>query len=121
MYSKEEIKVIEISPSDYSFQTRAQKGMNYATFCNGYVIPFYIRTLTFVGYIIICLLTKKIMSNQPQPDNNPNESNSTQEQKNPDPVNILSFMEEGNLQKEFFSGQITVEEYQRRKKMLKMD
>ena len=59
------------------------------------------------------------MNNQSQSDNNPDESNSSPEQKNQDTVNILSIMEEGNLQKEFFSGQITIEEYHRRKKMLK--
>jgi hypothetical protein len=60
------------------------------------------------------------MNNLLPPNNDLSESDSTPEQKNPDPVNIMSFMEEGNLQKEFFSGQITVEEYERRKKMLKM-
>ena len=60
------------------------------------------------------------MNNLLPPNNDLSESNRPPEQKNPDPVNIMSFMEEGNLQKEFFSGQITVEEYERRKKMLKM-
>jgi hypothetical protein len=60
------------------------------------------------------------MNNPEQLNNNRNESNYTPEQKNPDQVNILSLLEEGNLQKQFFSGRITIEEYKRKKKMLKM-
>jgi hypothetical protein len=44
------------------------------------------------------------MNKLSQADNNPNDSNSTPEQKNQDTVDIVSFMEEGNLQKEFFPG-----------------
>ena len=60
------------------------------------------------------------MNNQTQLNNTRNEPKSASEQKIPNPVNILSFLEEGDLQKRFFSGQITVEEYQRKKKILKM-
>jgi hypothetical protein len=42
------------------------------------------------------------MNNQTPLINNRNESNSPPEQKIPNPVNILSFLEEGNLQKRFF-------------------
>ncbi len=61
------------------------------------------------------------MNNQTQFNDNRMEVKSVPEQKKPNPVNILSVLEEGNLQKRFFSGQITVEEYKRKKKILKME
>jgi len=66
------------------------------------------------------LLNINSMNKQTQFTYNRNESKNTSKQTIPNPVNILSFLEEGNLQKRFFSGQITVEEYQKRKKILKM-
>jgi hypothetical protein len=60
------------------------------------------------------------MYNQTVPNDSRNDIRSSPELKIPNPVNIVSFLEEGNLQKCFFSGQITIEEYQRKKKMLKM-
>jgi hypothetical protein len=60
------------------------------------------------------------MNNPEQLNYNRNELNNTPEQKKSDQVNILSLLEEGNLQKQFFSGQITIEEYQKRKNMLKI-
>jgi hypothetical protein len=56
------------------------------------------------------------MNNQTKFNNNRNEPKSTSTQKIPNPVNFLSFLEEGNLQKCFFSGQITLEEYKKKKK-----
>lgn len=64
-------------------------------------------------------LNIKIMNNQKPLNNNRDELESAPEQKNPNPVNIESFLEEGKLQKRFFSGQITVEEYHRKKRCWK--
>lgn len=82
-------------------------------------MQLHIRTYTFAIYLIVRPLNINSMNNQTQFNNNRNESKNTSGQTILNPVNILSFLEEGNLQKRFFSGQITVEEYQRKKKMLK--
>ncbi|HTA28437.1 MAG TPA: hypothetical protein VK809_11645 [Bacteroidia bacterium] len=60
------------------------------------------------------------MYNQTLLNDNRIELQSAPEQKIPEPVNILFFLEESNLQKRFFSGQITTEEYERKKKKLKI-
>ncbi len=60
------------------------------------------------------------MNTQRQLNQNLNDITSTPVEKNPNPVNILPFLEIGNLQKCFFSGQITLEEYQKRKRILKI-
>ena len=60
------------------------------------------------------------MYNEPLSINNRNEAIISPELKTQKPVNIKLFLEEGNLQKLFFSGQITPEEYRKKKKILKI-